>query len=278
MKTYPSKPALILIIVNNPMAQKSDNNMLSNQTGPGFTLTELLTVIAVVSLLMAILLPVLGKMRQLGKRLVCQSNLRNITVAWHVYFAEHDDAFYQGINANVLYGGWKGIAFPDVPRPLNEYLSLPEIPQSETEAEVFRCPADTGGLRVTTLPIYSYVGTSYQTNIFLIGQDQIGWLPSVELKNAINARLRRLDASRVDSPSSVLLIGDYGWVNQSLPLVPKIKDWHGRKCHHNVAFLDGHVEFLHIRKGLYITDGYTVLPWRRLYALAREVQEEEPCE
>jgi prepilin-type processing-associated H-X9-DG protein len=225
---------------------------------------------------MAVLLPALNKTRQITKRMVCQSNLKQIVIAWHLFLDNNNESFYQGLNANVIYGGWKGIVYPKEPRPLNEYLSLPEIPESEGDAKVFRCPSDKGGLRVTALPIYSYLGTSYQTNIFLIGQNKIGWLPDKELKDAINARLKDLKRHQVDNPARLLLIGDYGWMSQSLPLVPRVRDWHGRPYHHNLAFLDGHVKFLRIRKGLYVTDEYTVLPFKDLYGLAREVQEEEP--
>lgn len=262
--------------VNSSVALESKRVILSNRGNLSFTLIELLVVLSIISLLMAILLPALIKARTISKRIACQSNLKQIALAWHMYLDDNDESFYQGINANVLYGGWEGIVYPNEPRPLNRYLSLSGIPKSEAGAKVFRCPADKGGLKVTALPIYSYLGTSYQTNIFLIGQNQIGWLPSSELRDAINIRLKNLIRGHVGNPSRLLLIGDYGWMNQSLPLVPRMGDWHGRPYHHNLAFLDGHVGFLHIRKGLYVTDEYTVLPFKDLYRLAREVQEEEP--
>lgn len=262
--------------VNSSVALESKRNILSNRGNLSFTLIELLVVLSIISLLMAILLPALRKARTISKRIACRSNLKQIAYGWHMYLDDNDESFYQGINANVIYGGWEGVVYPNEPRPLNKYLSLPEIPKSEAGAKVFRCPADKGGLKVTALPIYSYLGTSYQTNIFLIGQDQIGWLPSSELKDAINARLKNLKRIHTDDPSRLLLIGDYGWMNDSLPLVPRVGDWHGRPYHHNVAFLGGHVKFLHIYKGLYITEEYTVIPFRALYGLARDVQEEEP--
>lgn len=43
-----------------------------------FTLIELLTVIAIIGILAAILIPVVGKVREQGKRSVCASNLRQI--------------------------------------------------------------------------------------------------------------------------------------------------------------------------------------------------------
>lgn len=47
-----------------------------------FTLMELLVVIAIISILMAILLPALGKAREMGKRVVCQSNQRQYSLAF----------------------------------------------------------------------------------------------------------------------------------------------------------------------------------------------------
>jgi len=191
-------------------------------------------------------------------------------MAWQAYLGDNEGAFYQGINANILYGGWKGIHFPNHPRPLNDYLGLPKIPQSETDAELFRCPGDKG-------LAYSTVGTSYQTNILLIGQNQVGTLPGGDLSSKINMRLKNLNCASVDKAPMLLLVGDYAWGSQWIPRYPFGPPWHRRCCHYNLAFLDCHVEFLHIHKGLYVTDKYAVLPFEDLYKLARDVQEKEPC-
>lgn len=42
----------------------------------GFTLIELLVVIAIIALLMGILVPVLRKVREQGKDVVCRNNMR----------------------------------------------------------------------------------------------------------------------------------------------------------------------------------------------------------
>jgi prepilin-type N-terminal cleavage/methylation domain-containing protein len=51
----------------------------------GFTLVELLVVIAIIALLMAILLPALNKAREMGKRAVCLSQIKQLGVAWYMY-------------------------------------------------------------------------------------------------------------------------------------------------------------------------------------------------
>ena len=50
-----------------------------------FTLVELLVVIAIIAMLLSILVPSLQRARGLTKRLVCQSNLRQLSVAAQIY-------------------------------------------------------------------------------------------------------------------------------------------------------------------------------------------------
>ena len=245
----------------------------------GMTQIELLAVIAVISVLIAILIPVLGKVQKQSKLMVCRSNLRVIAQAWHMYLDDHKGRFLQRTNANINYGGYKSLnpTHSKSERPLNPYLGLPLIVESEPAAEIFRCPCDNGGERGPSTPFYTTKGTSYQTNPFLIGYPRACWLPSEQLMDQLNALIPNVTMDIVDTPSLLLLIGDYGWNNCWQPAIQRIGAWHSRKCDHNLAFLDGHVDYLWIRKGIYITDEYTVLPFNVLYKLAREVQVEEEC-
>ena len=61
----------------------------------GFTLIELLVVIAIISVLVAILLPALARARSAASQAVCQSQLSQLGLGFHLYADEHDDVFAQ---------------------------------------------------------------------------------------------------------------------------------------------------------------------------------------
>ncbi|AQQ09657.1 hypothetical protein L21SP3_01467 [Sedimentisphaera cyanobacteriorum] len=58
----------------------------------GFSLIELLVVIAILALLISVLIPVLGRARELAKRTVCKNYLHNFVVICSTY-ANNNDSY-----------------------------------------------------------------------------------------------------------------------------------------------------------------------------------------
>jgi prepilin-type N-terminal cleavage/methylation domain-containing protein len=59
----------------------------------GFTLIELLVVVGIITILIAMLMPALNRVREQGRRLQCANNLRQIGLATSMYLNEHKDFF-----------------------------------------------------------------------------------------------------------------------------------------------------------------------------------------
>jgi len=262
----------------------SFNRKLQLEYNLGFTLVELLVVIAIISLLMATLLPALGAAKRRAQSIGCQTQLRNIAVAWKSYLLDNNDRFYQGPNTNHNFGGWQGQGGYGATRPLNRYLGMPMRATAPAGAEKFLCPSDNGRIwgQPAELQAFDLFGNSYQTNTFLIGPDMIGTgAPGgkyYDLHQQINLRLKRLRVESVDDPVNLLLVGDNNWLSQWHPsypssILPEEMYWHGLEDHYNMAFLDGRVDQVKIEKGVYVQEkGYRVMPFRQLDRLAFAVQ------
>ncbi len=105
----------------------------------GFTLMELLVVVAVIALLLSILLPALNAAREISKRTVCGCNLRQIGMALDLY-ADQQDGWYptaeKGPRGDVdepnELNWWQNAAFLSI-------LGLRPNPQGES---VVTCPSD----------------------------------------------------------------------------------------------------------------------------------------
>lgn len=65
---------------------------VTTRASAAFTLTELLTVIAIIGVLATIIIPVVGKVRQTSRQSVCASNLRQVGIAMNSYLADHREA------------------------------------------------------------------------------------------------------------------------------------------------------------------------------------------
>lgn len=78
-----------------------NNKSLAIRHKAGFTLIELLVVIAIIALLAAILFPVFSRAREKARAAACQSNLRQIGLAFAQYKQDYDSRYPHGHDAEV---------------------------------------------------------------------------------------------------------------------------------------------------------------------------------
>jgi prepilin-type N-terminal cleavage/methylation domain-containing protein/prepilin-type processing-associated H-X9-DG protein len=108
------------VIASAARQSSSFINRKSSIVNPkGFTLIELLVVISIIALLMAILLPTLGRIRNQAKAVACQANLRQSAVYFSANAMETPDDGLSLRLPNADESGWawahlKGIAGPSL--------------------------------------------------------------------------------------------------------------------------------------------------------------------
>jgi len=115
-----------------------------SQKQKGFTLIEMLVVISIIAVLMAVLLPVLGRARSQAISVVCSSNLRQLVLA-NIGYSTENNGFFVPAASDIWdssgYHRWHGVrkslneAFDPKLGPLAEYLA---------NGKVKECPAATG--------------------------------------------------------------------------------------------------------------------------------------
>jgi prepilin-type processing-associated H-X9-DG protein/prepilin-type N-terminal cleavage/methylation domain-containing protein len=114
--------------------------MLSKpQRSKAFTLVELLVVIGIIAVLIAILLPTLGKAREQARTTQCMSNLRQIGTAMLNYAADNQGYVVPAAYSDGFLQKWWQILQNKKYLPTNKVSS--STADSQGKADVLRCPS-----------------------------------------------------------------------------------------------------------------------------------------
>jgi prepilin-type processing-associated H-X9-DG protein/prepilin-type N-terminal cleavage/methylation domain-containing protein len=230
-----------------------------------FSLVELLVVISLIGLSMAILLPALTEARSQARRVICQSNLRQLFLANAGYAIENDNHYVPAApDITSAQGGkyrWHGVRnSPDEPfdplkGPLAAYLA---------DGKVKQCPNREDFVKGQQWNINFEQGCGgYGYNHIYLGSRQWQTSPVRTLQEMERAGWETTKTTEVSQPTETLMFADAAMSNRksflieysfaeppfyvykgrpetSFYLSPSIHFRHRDRA--NVAWADGHID------------------------------------
>lgn len=206
---------------------KNVNSVKTSRRNNGFTLVEMLVVIAIIGILAALLLPVLSQGKARALRMACVSDLRESGVAYHIFNNDHNGKFPTQTSTNE--GG--ALEFVNAGRQIQgqfyfSYKFVTPLAGSISSPSLFACPADLERPAATNFDQFNDTNLSYM----------VGIVPDADDPRTVLLADRGLPDR---------LLTNTAPPNATLRHIPAVfpKAWAGvHDRYGNILFADGHVE------------------------------------
>jgi len=232
----------------------------------GFTVVELLVVIAIIVLLAALLLPVLSAARARGQQAACLNNLKELATAWLVYADDNGSKYADNlplVSLPATSNNWALGNMEITAQSTNAgLLERGELFPYMTQVSLYRCPSDltqTGPrLHVRSYAMNSWIGNDYMPiGIDLAGLQiarETGYRTFVTENDTVFMGTSALWVLADEDPST---LNDPWWLvtmdnSEIFEDFPASRHTHG----YNLSFADGHVERWTLRDPATVFDVY----------------------
>jgi prepilin-type N-terminal cleavage/methylation domain-containing protein len=194
------------------------NNTLKHARA--FTLVELLVVISVIAILIAMMLPALGKAREQARRAVCMANQHQISVAAETY-ANDQHEFYPVTD----------------PFAGNEYMLMGEAQHDELIADYL-----AGNRLVLWCPNWpNFAGTKYPKNSCFYAAPNRWYIGYYVYYRPLNGNGPMKRSGIVSSPDGVKVAHDFVWTTPYPTFAAHVSG--GKQDGVNQTFADGSVKW-----------------------------------
>jgi prepilin-type N-terminal cleavage/methylation domain-containing protein/prepilin-type processing-associated H-X9-DG protein len=216
----------------------------------GFTLLELLVVVAIIAILIALLLPAISRAKDKTKQTVCKNNLQQISLGIHMYLDDQNN----GSPGNTNAANYPILSWTDYRGLIKDYIGVKGA--ASPQDMVFACPADSffcdmsgHGRGLVRQPMHEqsdHAFTSYAYNAAQFTTPSRTNAPPTT--NYYGIAGRRLES--VPHSTTTVLIAEmpafapYSWHEPKRPFSKDNATFNDAK--NMVSFVDGHVSYLKI--------------------------------